>query len=123
MATLDLDDLDLERLLASPLERPLAVPAAAFAAVQGARRAVQAAADPALHVRVRIGHLTCILSLDAGPLLHLSVSGVASTTPSAVEQHLAVALCFEPSERLRLAGKAGDVVPVVHFYLAQSTEA
>ncbi len=64
MSSLDLEDIDLERLLAPPLERPMAVPAAAFAAVQGARRAIQAAADPALHARVRIGHLTCLLSLD-----------------------------------------------------------
>lgn len=96
------------------------MPAAALAAVRGARRAVEAEAPPSLHARVRIGHLTSILSLDAGTVLHLSVSGVAGTTPSPVEQHLALALCFEPSERLRLSGKPGDVVPVVHFYLMRS---
>jgi hypothetical protein len=118
MTTLDLEAIDLARLLAPPLERPLALPATAFAAVQGARRAILAAADPSLHARVRIGHLTCVLSLEDGCLLHLSVSGVAVTTPTPVEQHLALALCFEPSEQLRLSSKAGTLKPVVHFYLA-----
>jgi hypothetical protein len=120
MTALDLEDIDLGRLLAPPLERPLAVPAAAFAAMQGARRAILAVADPAMHTRVRIGHLTCVLSLDAGPILHLSVSGVAGTTPSPVEQHLALALGFEPSEQLRVSTTPGTVRPVVHFYLAPS---
>jgi hypothetical protein len=120
VATLDLDGIDLGRLLAPPLERSLAVPAAALAAMRGARRAIEAAAHASLHARVRIGHLTSILSLDDGTTLHLSVSGVAGTTPSPLEQHLALALCFEPSERLRLSGKPGDVVPVMHFYLSRS---
>lgn len=118
MTQLDLEGLDLERLLAPPVERPLAVPAVALAAVRGARRAVEAERDAALHVRIRIGHLTCVLPLDPGPLLHLSVSSVGATTPSPVEQHLALALCFESSERLRLTGQPGQILPVVHFYLA-----
>jgi hypothetical protein len=120
LATLDLGGIDLQRLLAPPVDRPLAVPAAALAAVRGARRAIEAEAHPSLHARIRIGHLTSVLSLDEGAVLHLSVSGVAGTTPKPIEQHLALALCFEPGERLRLTGKPGDVVPVIHFYLPRS---
>jgi hypothetical protein len=119
VTTLDLDGVDLQRLLAPPLDRPLAVPAAALAAVRGARRAVEAAAEPSLHARVRIGHLTVVLSLDPGDILHLSVSSVAGTAPAPVEQHLALALGFEPSERLRLSARPGEVVPVVHFYVSR----
>jgi hypothetical protein len=115
--TLDLGGIDLDRLLAPPLERPLAVPAAAFAAVRGARRAVERAAHPALHVKILVGQVTCVVSLDPGRVLHLSVSGVAGTAPSGIEQHLALALCFEPAERLRLTGQAGETVPVMHYFL------
>ena len=88
--------------------------------LRGVRRAVEAAAEPSLHARVRIGYLTAVLSLDAGDVLHLSVSGVAGTTPTPVEQNVALALCFEPSEQLRLSARPGDVIPVVHFYLFPS---
>jgi hypothetical protein len=120
LATVDVDGVDLERLLAPPFDRPLALPLAALAAVRGVRRAVEAAAEPSLHARVRIGYLTAVLSLDAGDVLHLSVSGVAGTTPTPVEQNVALALCFEPSEQLRLSARPGDVIPVVHFYLFPS---
>jgi hypothetical protein len=49
------------------------------------------------------------------------VSSVAGTTPAPVEQHLALDLCFEPSERLRLSAGPGEVVPVVHFYLSRAS--
>ncbi len=118
MAALDLEAVDLPRLLAPPLDRALALPAAALAAVRGARRAVEAEADLGLHVRVGIGHLTVVFSLEAGGVRHMSVSGVGGTTPTTVEQHLALALCYDPSERLRLTARPGEVVPVVHFYLS-----
>jgi hypothetical protein len=55
----------------------------------------------------------------AAPVLHLSVSGVAATALSHLEQGIALALCFEPGELPLVSAEPGHAMPVVHYYLAQ----
>jgi hypothetical protein len=120
----DVVDRVLDSAVAS--RRPWGLPLAILAAARGARQAVEASPEMILPaVRLIIGGLTCVLSLERpddgrpAPYLHLSVSRQALPVApcSPVEQGFLLSLFFAPHEFAFLSVAPGTTQPVTHYYL------